>query len=307
VADDTWQAATTAGVDALQKSLGETETGDLPLGKVVFLPGHQQVSMVQGTLGASASDPAPSNAPEFVSLEKSATPKHSKPRSKSKLKQLEQLVAQLKAEIAHMHANSNNPSSPSHNSNPSSSNNPKHSSTPSSSHNNPHNSNNGGGRGAGSPVLQTSSTKLIVTVNLDASKQSEAKVGEAVTVEMPAGNTVNGRITAVSSVAQSSGGNGGSGSSGSTIPVTVTLSGHQSGAGLDKASVSVNFSQAKARNVLSVPVTALLAIGGGRYAVQEAGASHKLIPVTTGLFAAGYVQISGPGIYDGLAVTDSQG
>jgi hypothetical protein len=32
-----------------------------------------------------------------------------------------------------------------------------------------------------------------------------------------------------------------------------------------------------------------------------------LIPVTTGLFAAGDVEISGPGIYPGLAVTDSQG
>jgi hypothetical protein len=128
-----------------------------------------------------------------------------------------------------------------------------------------------------------------------------------VTVEMPAGNTVNGRITTVSPVAQSSGnGSGGSGS-GSTIPVTITLSSRQSGAGLDKASVSVNFAQAKARNVLSVPVTALLATGGGRYAVQDATAAHTLIPVTTGLFAAGYVQISGAGIHPGLRVTDSQG
>ena len=56
-----------------------------------------------------------------------------------------------------------------------------------------------------------------------------------------------------------------------------------------------------------MPVTALLATAGGGYAVQEAAAPHRLIPVTTGLFAAGYVQISGPGIYPGLQVTDSQG
>ena len=48
--------------------------------------------------------------------------------------------------------------------------------------------------------------------------------------------------------------------------------------------------------MLSVPVTALLAVSGGTYAVQEAAAPHRLLPVTTGLFAAGYVQISGPGI-----------
>ncbi len=89
--------------------------------------------------------------------------------------------------------------------------------------------------------------------------------------------------------------------------MTIELSGHHTGAGLDQASVSVNFAQAKANNVLSVPVTALLATSGGNYAVQEAAAPHSLIPVTTGLFAAGYVQISGPGIYPGLQVTDSQG
>jgi hypothetical protein len=89
--------------------------------------------------------------------------------------------------------------------------------------------------------------------------------------------------------------------------VTVALSGHHTGAGLDQASVSVNFAQAQARHVLSVPVTALLATGGGNYSVQEAQAPHRLIPVTTGLFAAGYVEISGPGIYEGLQVTDSQG
>ena len=89
--------------------------------------------------------------------------------------------------------------------------------------------------------------------------------------------------------------------------MTITLDGHISGAGLDQAAVSVNFVEQKATNVLSVPVTALLATGGGNYAVQSATAPHQLIPVTTGLFAAGYVEISGSGIYPGLEVTDSQG
>ena len=91
------------------------------------------------------------------------------------------------------------------------------------------------------------------------------------------------------------------------IPVTITLSGHSHVRGLDQAAVSVNFAQQKANNVLSVPVTALIATQGGGYAVQEAAAPHTLIPVTPGLFAAGYVQISGSGIYPGLQVTDSQG
>jgi len=146
-----------------------------------------------------------------------------------------------------------------------------------------------------------------------------------VTVELPDGSVVDGKITEVSPVAQNSsassngsgsgsgsgGGSGGSSSSGqpsATIPVTIALTGrHKKISGLDQAAVSVNFEQQKATNVLSVPVTALVATAGGGYAVQTAAAPHRLIPVTPGLFAAGYVQISGAGIYAGLQVTDSQG
>ena len=245
VIDDAWQPATTAGVEMLQASLGETETGSLSLGQVVFLPGNRIVSAVDASLGSTGGGGA--GAPSSTG-----------------------------------------------------------SSSPAST--------TGSGAGA-TPMLQTTSTQLIVTVDLDASKQSEAKVGETVTVEMPAGNVIGGGITAVSSVAAnsssgSSGSSSGPGSASSaqaTIPVTIKLKGHVSGAGLDHAPVSVNFAQAVANNVLSVPVTALLATSGGGYALQEAQAPHGLIPVTTGLFAAGYVQISGPGIYLGLRATNSQG
>lgn len=165
---------------------------------------------------------------------------------------------------------------------------------------------------AGTEVLGTSSTDLVVTVDLPPSSQSEATIGERVTVEMPDGSTVKATVTAVSPVADSAsatggGGLSGSAGSGSTVPVTVTLDKPAKGGGLDQAVVSVNFVQNQARHVLSVPVTALLATAGESFAVQEALAPHKLIPVTTGLFAAGYVEISGRGIHPGLQVTDSQG
>jgi hypothetical protein len=352
VVDDTWQAATTSAVDALQQSLGETATGTLALGKAVFLPGTQLVSTVTGTLGATqASTTVAPAAPQFVSLEhplastgpsgptgatyplaatgtgstgsKTHTPGKGATGSPTSAQTLSALEALLRAEAAQLRAQHSNPSSgnPSGSSPGSKSNSPSSSpSSPSSKGNGGNGGNGSGGGGAATAIMQTSSTKLVVTVDLSASVQSEAVVGEKVQVQMPAGNTVNGRITAVSPVAQSSsnnnnnnsgsgnGGNGnGTGGSGSTIPVTVTLNGHHTGAGLDQASVSVNFAQARAKNVLSVPVTALLAIPGGSYAVQTAAAPHALIPVTVGLFAAGYVQISGPGIYPGLAVTDSQG
>jgi hypothetical protein len=176
----------------------------------------------------------------------------------------------------------------------------------------------GSSSGASSPasaqaILQTTSTRRVVSVQLDATKQSEAVVGESVTVQMPDGSIVNGRITKVSPVAQTTSSSSSSGTAGSTsttsstVPVTIALQGRFPSAGLDQAAVSVNFQQQKATNVLSVPVTALLATAGGGYAVQQAGAPHQLITVSPGLFAAGYVEISGTGIYPGLQVTYSQG
>ena len=77
VVDDEWQEATTLGVELLQESLGESPTGSLSLGKVVFLPGPQLVSTVDGTVGDTANGggtgtPASATvdppAPQFVSL-----------------------------------------------------------------------------------------------------------------------------------------------------------------------------------------------------------------------------------------------
>src|SRR5439155_12938520 len=119
--------------------------------------------------------------------------------------------------------------------------------------------------------------------------------------------SINGSGPASSSGSSSSGSGSDSGSGTSTIAVTISLDQPVKGAGSDQAPVSVNFARAKAKHVLSVPVTTLIATSGEQYAVQEAAAPHELLPVHTGLFAAGYVQISGPGIHAGLRVTDSQG
>jgi hypothetical protein len=365
VVDDVWQAATTAGVELFQESLGEPETGELKLGNVVFLPHARVVSAVDASLGSSGSGGngsgsgsqtagRPATGPEFVSLTTTTTKPHKKKKRKKphKPNTVAALLALLHAQSAELQAQSAQLRAAQ-----SAAGGGNNSKNPSGSNQNGNNNNSGGGgsggggggsgggsggggrggggsggggggggSGSGAAVLETSSTQLVVTVDLDATKQSEARVGEPVTVEMPGGSTVNGKVTAVSPIAQSSsdsgngnsgngGGNGdsgsgngdGNGSSGATIPVTIALSGRTSGAGLDRAAVSVNFAQAEAKGVLSVPVTALLAVAGGSYAVQKAAPPHTLIPVTTGLFAAGFVQISGPGIYPGLAVTDSQG
>ena len=354
--EDTWQTATTDAVDRWQGSLGETETGVISLGQVVFLPGTQRVTAIDSVLGStggagggSSSSPSTSTSatgasvvvrpkPEFVSLATTTstvpttttTPSRpttpARPKSPSKKSSssnanaelLKAMAALLKAESAQLRASkSSSPGAAKPSASTASAGTASHGGSPSSSASAPASSGATGGANA-QAIMQTSATQLIVTVPLDASKQSEAVLGAPVTVQMPDGSTVNGRITAVSPVAQASSsstgsGAGASGSTGSssstaTVPVTITLTSRLvNSRGLDQAAVSVNFEQQRANNVLSVPVTALLATQGGGYAVQEASSPHKLLAVTPGLFAAGYVQISGPGIYPGLEVTDSQG
>jgi hypothetical protein len=56
-------------------------------------------------------------------------------------------------------------------------------------------------------------------------------------------------------------------------------------------------------DVLSVPITALLARPEGGFAVERVtGGASALVPVKTGLFAAGRVEISGEGIVEGTEV-----
>lgn len=345
VIDDQWQAATTSAVEAFQRSAGAAETGTLTLGQIVFMPGDQLISTVDATLGstggggssANASDDAVSPSAEFVDVTASTTPttptapttpttpttatstpmpppEHGgHPGAQSGHQTVAALLALLKAETAQLAREEHAAGG-------------RGQAGPSGSQGGGGNAPSGqrdasGGGASASPVLETSSTRLVVTVDLDATKQSEAVVGEPVGVQMPDGSTVPGRITAVSPVAQTSSGSDSSGSGGSpggaggagsgapsaTIPVTIALKGRRRPHGLDEAAVSVDFEQQKANHVLSVPVTALIATAGGRYDVEEVAPPHTLIPVRPGLFAAGYVQISGPGIHTGLEVTDSQG
>jgi len=165
---------------------------------------------------------------------------------------------------------------------------------------------------AGAVVLQATSTTRQVTVNLDAAQQSYVKAGDQVTITLPDQATTAGTVTSVSSVAtsgSSSGGSSSSGSSGSnsaTVQVTIALRDPGATGTLDQAPVQVAITTATAPDVLTVPVTALLAQPGGGYAVEITGpgATRTILPVTVGLFddAQGLVQVSGSGLQAGQHV-----
>jgi len=157
---------------------------------------------------------------------------------------------------------------------------------------------------AGSVVLTATSVTPVVTIDLDASLQGEVKAGDKVAITLPDGAVTPGAITQVSHVATStpasgSGTGNGSGSgsgSGATITVLVSLTHPKAAGHLNQAPVEVTITTGSASHVLTVPVNALLAQPGGRYAVEVTGpGGHHLVPVTPGLFddAAGQVQVTG--------------
>jgi hypothetical protein len=85
-----------------------------------------------------------------------------------------------------------------------------------------------------------------------------------------------------------------------TVNVTITADNAADVSLLAAAPVQVAFTVSGKDNVLAVPVTALLALRGGGYALQKPNGA--LLPVQTGLFANGEVEVSGPGVTEGLRV-----
>jgi peptidoglycan hydrolase-like protein with peptidoglycan-binding domain len=167
----------------------------------------------------------------------------------------------------------------------------------------------GSAKSAGETVLSATSTRRAVTVNLDASQQSDVKVGDRVTVTLPDNTTTPGVVSSVGTVVSSStaaGSSGSGGSSAATIRVEVRLTDPRAAGALDAAPVTVSITNASVRDALVVPVDALLALSSGGYALEvaEAYGAHRLLGVATGLFddADGLVQVSGTGLSAGQKI-----
>jgi Putative peptidoglycan binding domain len=159
--------------------------------------------------------------------------------------------------------------------------------------------------GDGSEVLDTSSTRRVVAIELDASLQSIARTGDRVEVTLPGGSTTGGRIESVGRVAREKASDDAAADPSAeaelVIDVTVELRGKRRLGRYDEAPVSVGLAQDSRKNVLAVPVNALVALRGGGYGVELAG-SRRIVPVDAGMFADGFVEISGSGIRSGMRV-----
>jgi peptidoglycan hydrolase-like protein with peptidoglycan-binding domain len=153
------------------------------------------------------------------------------------------------------------------------------------------------------PVLRTSSTRRVVTVELEADQQSIAHRGQKVKVVLPGGAKVPGEVRALAATEPSDAEEGAGEEAEPGVEATVAVTGKHRIPALDGATVNVLFTEQVRKGVLSVPLTALVAIGGDRFAVYvREGAARRQVVVKPGLAAAGFVQVEGKGLQPGMAV-----
>jgi peptidoglycan hydrolase-like protein with peptidoglycan-binding domain len=155
--------------------------------------------------------------------------------------------------------------------------------------------------GPGQEVLDYTGTTPVVTVRLDVGNARLAKTGAKVQVTLPDGKQVGGTVQRVYTVVEEA--NEPNGGDQTMIEAIVSLSDAKPAAGLDVAAVSVLFTAAEHKDVLTVPVAALLALAEGGYGVEVVdGSGSHYVRVETGLFANGRVEISGDGVAEGTTV-----
>ena len=149
--------------------------------------------------------------------------------------------------------------------------------------------------GGGNPgILSYTGTDRMVTVVLRVADRALAVEGNTVAVTVPGVSVVEGTISEVSTAVREQQ---------LEIIVTVTIADQGALGELDAAPVEVDFISEAREDVLAVPVAALLALAEGGYGVELVDDdTTRIVPVTTGMFAAGKVEISGEEIAEGMLV-----
>jgi hypothetical protein len=156
--------------------------------------------------------------------------------------------------------------------------------------------------GPGARILLGTSNERVVTAQVDTDRRHLVAIGDRVRVILPAGSggTVTGRVTRIGRVAAQN-------DTGQppAVPVTVRLRLPPRARDLEQAPVQVAITSARSRDVLMVPVTALLATPGGGYQVRVVGGGPpRLVEVRPGLYDdnAGTVEVSGDRLREGMTV-----
>ncbi len=140
---------------------------------------------------------------------------------------------------------------------------------------------------AGSAGIELSAVDQVVSASLDAGDAGLLDVGDSVELELLTGDRVPATVSAIGAPVVGQDGS-------ATLPVTLTATGLDA---LDGTPVEIHVAVVDAANATAVPAAALLALAEGGFGLEVADETSatgtRLIPVDVGVFADGWVQVTG--------------
>ncbi|MBO3743919.1 peptidoglycan-binding protein [Actinoplanes flavus] len=142
-------------------------------------------------------------------------------------------------------------------------------------------------------VLTGSGTRKVVTAEIETADAAWATAGTTVSVLPASGKPVPGKITSVSEPS-----NAGADTEAGTSKIKLVVSvENQKALPAGGAGISIRHTEQERRDVLTAPVTALLALAEGGYGVEVvADGTSRIVAVEVGMFSGGRVEVSGAGL-----------
>ncbi|UWP79717.1 peptidoglycan-binding protein [Dactylosporangium fulvum] len=155
------------------------------------------------------------------------------------------------------------------------------------------------GRVAEGPLLTFTETARLVTALLPARSASLAAVQTKVTVELSDGSRTAGSVRSVRTPDAETAASAPE----PVVEVIIAADDAKAFAVPGDGAARVRFVASTRKDVLAVPVGALIALAEGGYGLEIVGdGTSRIVAVTTGLFADGRVEVSGPDIREGMTV-----
>ncbi|WP_101845263.1 efflux RND transporter periplasmic adaptor subunit [Zhihengliuella sp. ISTPL4] len=141
----------------------------------------------------------------------------------------------------------------------------------------------------GTPIYTRSSPDPVLTAQLPVSQQGAVAVGAKVEIALPGGGTSTGTVSTVGRAVEKDV----EGKKQLLIPLTVKPDDPAAVAALAPLTAQLTITTPGEEDVLQVPVGALLAIKPGAFAVEVySGGKTRTVPVSTGRFANGMVEVT---------------
>jgi peptidoglycan hydrolase-like protein with peptidoglycan-binding domain len=152
-------------------------------------------------------------------------------------------------------------------------------------------------------ISMTSESLQRVETTIEVADQDLIDIGSEVRIELPDESIVTGAVIEIGSIAVVPQG----GQNDPYLEVTVAIQGDADLYEWTGAPVTASITKTLAENTLAAPVTSLLALLGGGYALEIIQPnSTRLVPVEAGVYADGWVEVTGQGLEDGVEVVTPQ-